>query len=1000
MENGNDKTQTHIVLTKGTMVSHYRIIEKIGAGGMGEVYLAEDIELKRQVALKFLPSQFLSDENLKIRFKREAQAAAKLNHPNIVTIHEVSEYQNRPFFAMEHVVGQSLRQMIKENKLTISVIIDLAIQLCEGLNKAHQFGVIHRDIKPANIVIDADGRPKLLDFGLAAMQDTEKITRTGSTIGTIGYMSPEQIQVREIDERSDLFSLGVVLYEMITSVSPFRKDTEAATMNAILNEHPEPLKRYKADVPDDLQAIIDNLLDKDASMRYQSASGIIPDLKRIKMSLSPTPFGSTDTPSTKLTAKIGKNGEETPRHRLLRSLLPIFILTAVVLIIFLLKIFKYDTQYEREASAAENRLAIMYFDNFEDKNDPDRLGEIVTNLVITDLSESQYMSIVSSQRLYDILKLLGHEGEKKINSEVATQVAKKAKARVMLMGSLLQVKPYIIITSQLVEVESGQVLASQHISGGNEDNIFTIVDKLAIEIKNDLSLPDEALEENDVLVADVTTNSPEAYRYYLEGLDLLYKHYYSESETALDKAIEYDSTFAMVYYWQAVIEWWRGTPEAEEKILKAKKYSNNVSRKEKYYIDSYYARVLGDYGQAIEILQELIDNYPDEKEAYLSMGMLKRNVTRDLSGAMTCFEKAIELDPLSKEGYNQLAYLYNDLGLFEKAMMAVNKYVEIAPEEANPYDSKGEIYALNGRLDEAIASYQKALQIKPDFNISALANMYLFKRNYAKAESLYQVLIAHPDKYRRSRGRASLVDILMHRGKFTRALETMDICIKTDSMELGLSASMSNKMIWRIETYCLLGQLEAANTEVERLSNFHTMADENKEWVHAVKGYLTWISAIAGDFKSADTLLDELQTHIDKTDSSQVDIYELMHARVECEKGNFKNAVKYYEKKNRLEPSFENQFMIARCLLKNNKLADAVAMYEKAINRYDDSRVYNGIHAVTVHYWLALAYEKSGWIGKAIEQYDIFLDIWKDADPGINEIDDAEERLIRLKSKS
>jgi len=238
--------------------------------------LAEDTELKRQVALKFLPYHFVSDETAKARFKREAQATAKLNHPNIVTIYEVSEYMNRPFFAMECCDGKPLRDIIKEIELSIDDSIKLAIQICEGLEKAHQAGIVHRD---------SDERAKLLDFGLATVQGTEKLTQTGSTLGTIGYMSPEQIQVKDIDLRSDLFSFGIVLYEMITGRPPFKGDTEAATLNSILNDTPEPLSRYKNKVPDELQRIVSKLLEKSPELRYQHADDIKADLKRIDKKL-------------------------------------------------------------------------------------------------------------------------------------------------------------------------------------------------------------------------------------------------------------------------------------------------------------------------------------------------------------------------------------------------------------------------------------------------------------------------------------------------------------------------------------------------------------------------------------------------------------------------------------------------------------------------------------------------------------------------------------------
>ena len=285
--NDDDKTRTHVVLIKGTMVSHYRIIEKIGAGGMGEVYLAEDTELSRSVALKFLPPHLCQDEDSRERFKREAQAAAQLNHPNIVHIYEVAEHNGRPFFAMEHVAGQTLKEAIRDSQPSLEETLHLLLQVCEGLAKAHEAGITHRDIKPSNIVIDVDSRPKLVDFGLATIQGTDKLTKTGSTLGTIGYMSPEQINTKEIDSRSDLFSIGVVLYEMIAGRLPFFGETEAATMNAVLNQTPEPLSRYKSGVTGELQRIVSKLLEKDTSLRYQSAAGLISDLKTLTRNQSP-----------------------------------------------------------------------------------------------------------------------------------------------------------------------------------------------------------------------------------------------------------------------------------------------------------------------------------------------------------------------------------------------------------------------------------------------------------------------------------------------------------------------------------------------------------------------------------------------------------------------------------------------------------------------------------------------------------------------------------------
>jgi len=297
MENDNDNTHTHVVLAKGMTVSHYRIVEKIGAGGMGEVYLAQDTELDRKVAMKFLPPHLCRDEDCRKRFKREAQATARLSHPNIIHVYEVSEYEGRPFFAMELVEGQSLGELSKSEELSIERVIELGIRICDGLGMAHEKKVVHRDIKPSNIVIDTYGRPKILDFGLATIQGGEPLTKTGSTLGTVRYMSPEQAYGKKVDHRSDLFSLGVVLYELIAGRTPFDRDNETATLKAITQDIPEPLARYKSGVSDVLQRIISKLLEKDPSLRYQSATGVTSDLKMANRDRLPTGMKEVSPPS-------------------------------------------------------------------------------------------------------------------------------------------------------------------------------------------------------------------------------------------------------------------------------------------------------------------------------------------------------------------------------------------------------------------------------------------------------------------------------------------------------------------------------------------------------------------------------------------------------------------------------------------------------------------------------------------------------------------------------
>jgi len=276
------------------IVSHYKILRELGRGAMGEVYLAEDTDLPRLAALKFLSTSLASQPDFQARFKHEAWAVASINHPNIITIYEVGEFENRPYFVMEYVEGESLADFMARKELQTNEILDMTIQICEGLAKAHQKGILHRDIKPSNILIDVDGRVKIIDFGLAKLQDGTKITATGMMMGTIAYMSPEQARGEEPDQRSDIFSLGVVLYEMIACQRPFMSEFVEAVLYQIINIEPEPLARYKRDVSAGMQCIIDKALDKDRETRYQNADSLLADLKRERKNFSP-PLAPTMT---------------------------------------------------------------------------------------------------------------------------------------------------------------------------------------------------------------------------------------------------------------------------------------------------------------------------------------------------------------------------------------------------------------------------------------------------------------------------------------------------------------------------------------------------------------------------------------------------------------------------------------------------------------------------------------------------------------------------------
>jgi serine/threonine protein kinase/predicted Zn-dependent protease len=963
----------------GKTVSHYKILEKLGEGGMGVVYKAEDTKLKRTVALKFLPRELLCDSEAKARFIHEAQAASALNHPNITTIHEIDEVEGECFISMEYIEGRDIKELVEKKGLSIEEILKIAIQIAEGLSRAHQKDIVHRDIKSDNIMLTHDGLAKIMDFGLAKLKGMTKLTKTGSTLGTLQYMSPEQAQGIEVDQRSDIFSFGVVLYEMITGQLPFKGEHEAAIIYSIINETPEPLTRYKANVPERLQRIVDKTLEKDRNIRYQSAAEVIADLKGLQKEA--------------ITAVIRK-----PKKKLFPILIPASVVFILVLLFLILKPFKFEITPEKGAVARENALAIMYFENLVDKEDAERLGEIVTNLLITDLSESEYLRVVSSQRLYDILKLLGREGEKKIDREVATQVATKAGAKWMLLGNILQVKPRTVITTQLVDVESGQVQASQRITGEIKEDIFSLVDKLTVEIKKDLSLPAVAQKEPDPTVANVTTHSPEAYRYYLEGIEYRNKVYAKEAEESFRKALKYDSTFAMAYYQLTKM----GTDDWKEMLEKALKYSDKVSHKEKCYIKvleiEYSEKKTGD--DYVKELKELLKRYPEEKDALIMLGSYYIG-WRKFEQSLQHYNKAIEIDPLCKLAYNDLAYVYNEMGNFDKSIGAINKYISLAPDEANPYDTRGDLYAYNGKLDQAIESYKKALEIKPDFRatLEKLGHMYLFKREYAKAESCYYrelEFAPQSDRTWSSWVRILVSNILLYQGKLESGLQFLNDGIAADRVDKIGGWYIARKHLRKAGIYKEKNNLDLALKEVEKcLEIYREVSPDDK-----ISYWPTYARYLAEnkEFTKAEEVAEALKKNI-KGDQNLMHYWWLTIGLIELEKGNLEVSIINLKKATEANSSFSYHHWLANAYLQAGRLDEAVAEFEKLLTRYDSERVWSPIASVKTYYLLGLAYDKSGWNKKAIEQYEEFLDIWKNADPGIKEVDDAKERLKKLKSR-
>lgn len=716
----NDQTRSFMALAAGTKVSHYKIISKIGAGGMGEVYVALDTELNRKVALKFLPPHLCQDEDCRKRFTREAQAAAKLDHPNIVTIHEVGEYQGRPFFAMQFIDGTLLRET-KSEELNTDQIIGIALQLCGGLQVAHAAGVIHRDIKPSNILIDSAGRARLLDFGLATVEGGERLTRTGFTLGTVGYMSPEQVEGKPTDARSDLFSLGVVLYELIANRSPFRRDTETATLKAILQDTPEPLARYKSGVPDDLQRVVSKLLEKDPAMRYQSAAGVIPDLNRLSRSAS-----------NLMTAK-----------RPVRWIGYVASSAAVVLVAALAVWFFGYRNKTASSSSDHDRimLAVLPFENLgkpEDEYFADGITEEITARLasVHDLGVIARTSVSPYKHTEKPIQQIGQElgVEYILEGTIRWQDVNTPNARIR-------------ITPQLIRVsDATHVWAGVYDEVGSE--VFQIQTKIAGLVVNALNISLVEVEQ-DAITA-VPTSSLEAYDYYLQGKEY-YDRYKSMEDLGVaasmfEKALDLDSTFAAAHAW--LTQLYLTIPNFADPVivdslrqlsyqhaLKAKEFSSNgfeghLAMGRYFFGVQQYDKALDEFNSALAIQPNNTEIIAATAEVLVRQGHWEEALSR--------YERNAQLNPRSVGASWELALTCYYMRRFADGDSVVDRGMSFSPDWW-PYKTVKAWAAAeqNRNLDSILASIESSSAgVDKQFIESFKMEFLLLKRDFAGCVAL------------------------------------------------------------------------------------------------------------------------------------------------------------------------------------------------------------------------------------------------------------------------
>ncbi|MCP4569915.1 MAG: protein kinase [FCB group bacterium] len=690
----DDKTRTHTVLTQGTRVSHYLIIEKIGAGGMGEVYLAEDTKLDRKIALKFLPTHLCQDDDCRARFKREAQAAAKLDHSNIVPIYDAEEFQGRPFIAMAYIEGALLRDRIKENNISINDAITYTRQICEGLKEAHQAGVVHRDIKPGNIIIDNSNKARLLDFGLATIQGTDKLTKVGSTLGTVGYMSPEQICGDEVEARSDLFSVGVILYEMITGRPPFSEEYEAATMNAILNKAPDPLTRYKANIPDELQHAVFKLLEKDSSLRYQSAAGLLSDLKRMEVS---TVEKSKETPSRK-------------DHR--------------------------------------QKLVVMPFENLG-PSEEEYFADGMTEEIISRLATIRELGVISRTSAMTYKQTT--KSIREIGSELGVDYVLEGSVRWNRKGKNTD---RVRITPQLIRVSDDIHLWSDRYDR-TLDDIFEVQTQIAEHVVEQLNIQLVGSKRN-VLQAKPTDNL-DAYQFYLRGLEYAGRPDYAQQDFRMaqqmfERAVELDPKFALAYVDLSrthSLLYFHGYDRGPDCVSRARMAVERANSLKPEMAEVHLAFGYFHYycKQNLELAFEELDKvrkyFPNDSRVLSLTGAIVKRQGR-IAEAVEYYKKAFDTSPRDASLPHEIGCAYMTMREYSKADHYYNLSISISNSQVSVFVCK----AWNFWLWQGDVSKGRETLIQiPDGQGRELFDLFqaqLFGRNYDKA---LKTLAAAPEIY-------------------------------------------------------------------------------------------------------------------------------------------------------------------------------------------------------------------------------------------------------------
>jgi serine/threonine protein kinase/Tfp pilus assembly protein PilF len=989
------------MIARSTFAGRYRIIEALGEGGMGKVYRAFDEKLNEEVALKLIESGIASDTRTLERFRNELKIARKIVHKNVGRMYEIMEESGIHFISMEYVPGEDLGSFIRRSgQLAIETAVRIAAQVCEGLAEAHKLGVVHRDLKPSNIMIDLEGNVRIMDFGIARSLTAKGLTGEGLTVGTPEYMSPEQAEAKDVDQRADIYSLGVILYEMVTGRLPFVGNTPLSIALKHKIEAPRDPKLINPQIPEGLRRVILKCLEKEKTNRYQSAADVHIDLMRINQGqpILEREIAKEDAlPAVKV----------LPSHGMRKLLIPALILGLLVVAAGIVwKILPKKTP-PPAAPQEKPSLAVMYFRNNTGEESLGHWRYALSDLLIADLSQSKYVRILSGSSLFNILSQLNQLQAQNYSSDVLREVGTRGKTDVVLVGGYAKAGDRFRINITLQSAATAEVVGSETVEGTGEQSFFAMVDELTRRIKSHFQLSASKIAADiDQNVQTITTSSPEAMKFFSQGSLEYRKAAYRECIGSMEKAVKIDPEFAMAYRTMAYAFGTLGYAAEQRKFLqKALELKDRISERERYLVQGDFYRQSEDtVNLAIEAYAKLLALYPEEWIGNVNLGIIYNDLEQ--------WDKALAHFEMTRQNPTALyfsslyqAQSYAALGLYDQAKDIIELYLKNSSDNATSHWYLAKNYLCQGKYDLALAEANKASALNPAMyhNLIMMGDIFELQGDLKKAEQEYQKTLESQEQAAHLYGRSSLSALYLLEGRLKESAQQLELARQL-AIKLGDKSTEFSFLRFLASIYVKTGQAEKARQTLEEARRIATETNnftQRKSYAYDKAVLCQEMNRIEESKMAAEELRRMI---LGSLNQKEIRYYDYVMGNIELGQKNFSGAIEHYQKALPLLPhqyATNNEHalfydVLASAHYQAGQLEAAQKEYEE-IKSLTIARLYYGDIYAKSYYWLGKIHDQKGEFQIAKDYFLKFLDLWKDADPGLPEVKDVRRRLGGLK---